>query len=292
MFPEISIVVPCYMQGQYLEECLDSVLNQNFTDWECIIVNDGSTDETDRIAKEWLLKDSRFIYIKQKNQGISSARNTGLQTAKGNWIQFLDCDDLIEKNKLLASSKFFDQDIDLILSGYRYFESFEGPKFTRIIGRNNFLPEVCIDRTDQTDRLALFFEKNPFVISSPLYKASIFKEIGGFDERLSALEDWEFNLRCGINGYVMQHIGYLPETKTLIRLHQSSLMRNNKVMDINLTKFKQILEQEDQYKEKYQLFKKSKNQGEKKSIKEVLFMIIPPILLLFYRKFTQKNIKI
>ncbi|MFZ4261504.1 glycosyltransferase family 2 protein [Sphingobacterium sp. HJSM2_6] len=292
MFPEISIVVPCYMQGQYLEECLDSVLNQNFTDWECIIVNDGSTDETDRIVKEWLLKDSRFIYIKQKNQGISSARNTGLQTAKGNWIQFLDCDDLIEKNKLLASSKFFDQDIDLILSGYRYFESFEGPKFTRIIGRNNFLPEVCIDRTDQTDRLALFFEKNPFVISSPLYKASIFKEIGGFDERLSALEDWEFNLRCGINGYVMQHIGYLPETKTLIRLHQSSLMRNNKVMDINLTKFKQILEQEDQYKEKYQLFKKSKNQGEKKSIKEVLFMIIPPILLLFYRKFTQKNIKI
>lgn len=290
MHPEISIIVPCYNQGQFLNECLTSILNQKFTDWECIIVNDGSPDETDEIAKSWLLKDERFVYISKENEGLSMARNSGLKIAKGNWIQFLDCDDLIEENKLLESSKFFNQGIDIIISGYRYFEGDEGPKSSRIFGRNYFLPEVCLDRSDTIDRLPLFFERNPFVISSPIYKREIFEEIGGFDSRLDALEDWEFNLRCCIKGYSMQHIGYFPKSKTLIRLHQSSLMRQSKKMDINLIRFKNLLETDEKYRDSYKAYLENSRGGHKRSKKDLLFLVIPPIILLLYRQFVEKSV--
>ena len=95
MNPLISVIVPCYNQAQYLDECLQSVLNQIYTDWECIIVNDGSPDHTEEVAKKWLEKDSRFRYIYKETGGLSSARNAGIKIAKGEWIQFLDCDDFI-----------------------------------------------------------------------------------------------------------------------------------------------------------------------------------------------------
>lgn len=99
MNPLISVVVPCYNQAQYLDECLQSVLDQTYQDWECIIVNDGSPDNTEEVAKKWVEKDSRFKYFYKENGGLSSARNFGLNIAKGEFIQFLDCDDYIAKNK-------------------------------------------------------------------------------------------------------------------------------------------------------------------------------------------------
>lgn len=84
--PLISVIVPCYNQAQYLDECLQSVVEQTYPNWECIIVNDGSPDNTEEIALQWTEKDSRFIYIKKENGGLSSARNAGLEIAKGKWI--------------------------------------------------------------------------------------------------------------------------------------------------------------------------------------------------------------
>jgi glycosyltransferase involved in cell wall biosynthesis len=78
MNPKISVIVPCYNQAIYLDECLQSVLDQTHENWECIIVNDGSTDHTEETAKKWTEKDARFIYIYKKNGGLSSARNAGL----------------------------------------------------------------------------------------------------------------------------------------------------------------------------------------------------------------------
>lgn len=71
----ISVIVPCYNQAQYLDECLQSVLDQTYQNWECIIVNDGSPDNTEEIALRWTKKDSRFRYLKKENEGLSSARN-------------------------------------------------------------------------------------------------------------------------------------------------------------------------------------------------------------------------
>ena len=96
--PLISVIVPCYNQAQYLDECLQSVLDQTYTDWECIIVNDGSPDHTEEIAKKWVEKDTRFIYLSKENGGLSDARNVGIQASSGSYIALVDSDDLIAQS--------------------------------------------------------------------------------------------------------------------------------------------------------------------------------------------------
>ena len=96
----VSIIIPCYNKGRFLEDALNSVLSQIYTQWECIIIDDGSTDNTEQIALNYTRLDSRFRYIKKQNQGVSATRNLGLAQATGNFIQFLDPDDIIYPNKI------------------------------------------------------------------------------------------------------------------------------------------------------------------------------------------------
>lgn len=117
----ISIIIPCYNQAQYLEEALYSVLNQSYDNWECIIVNDGSTDNTEVIAKKWQLKDERFKYLYQSNSGVSSARNLGLNNCSGKFVQFLDSDDYIDSNKLEASISSINDGFDLVITNFKTF---------------------------------------------------------------------------------------------------------------------------------------------------------------------------
>ncbi|HEU4496898.1 MAG TPA: glycosyltransferase family 2 protein, partial [Flavobacterium sp.] len=91
----MSIIVPCFNQSQYLGEALQSVSEQTYTDWECIIVNDGSPDDTEEVSKEWCEKDARFKYLYKENGGLSSARNAGIAVAGGEYILPLDADDKI-----------------------------------------------------------------------------------------------------------------------------------------------------------------------------------------------------
>jgi len=96
--PKISIIVPVYKVEKYLRRCLDSIVAQTFTDWECILIDDGSPDNSGKICDEYVAKDGRFRVIHQENQGVSAARNAGLDAAKGEWIGFVDSDDWIEPN--------------------------------------------------------------------------------------------------------------------------------------------------------------------------------------------------
>lgn len=111
----VSIIVPCFNQGKYLSEALDSVLYQTHTNWECIIVNDGSTDDTEHIALNYRDIDNRFKYIARPNGGISVARNDGLKEAKGEYIKFLDADDWID-NQSIEKSLFHSINFDLIIT--------------------------------------------------------------------------------------------------------------------------------------------------------------------------------
>src|SRR5512145_1103660 len=77
--PQVSVIVPCYNQGHFLSEAMQSVIDQTFQDWECIIVNDGSTDSTKDIAQRFLMTDQRIRYFEQRNKGLSAARNRGLR---------------------------------------------------------------------------------------------------------------------------------------------------------------------------------------------------------------------
>ena len=101
--PLISIIIPCYDQGQYLHETLNSVFMQTYDNWECIIVNDGSQDQTQSIVQCWQSKDKRFKYIEKANGGLSSARNAGLDVCTGSYIQFLDADDYLQHQKIEKS---------------------------------------------------------------------------------------------------------------------------------------------------------------------------------------------
>lgn len=96
----VSIVIPIYNSGEYLEECLNSILLQDYMNWEAILVNDGSTDRSEMICKQFASQDTRFKVIDKENGGVSSARNSGLREANGDYICFIDSDDYIKNNYL------------------------------------------------------------------------------------------------------------------------------------------------------------------------------------------------
>lgn len=96
--PLLSIIIPVYNVEQYLERCIESIINQTLKDLEIILVNDGSTDRSGEICERYANQDNRILVINKKNGGVSSARNVGLEIARGEWIAFVDSDDYIEKN--------------------------------------------------------------------------------------------------------------------------------------------------------------------------------------------------
>ena len=287
----ISIIVPCYNQAHYLNECLESVLEQTYTNWECIIVNDGSPDNTADVAKKWVDKDSRFLYLYKSNGGLSSARNEGLKVAKGDYIQFLDSDDILEMNKINWQSQFFDKPIDILISGYRYFENSEGRNALRIMGRKKSIPEIVINFDDHFDVKNLCNHINPFVICAPLYKKKVIEIVGFFNETLTSLEDWDYNLRCALHNMVFHHTGYSENSKVLVRLHDSSMMRNKELLKKNIIEFKEQCYSNELYITyfgKKPIKEVVKKKSFKRSMKKYLILLIPPILILLKNKIFKK----
>lgn len=119
--PKVSVIVPVYKAEKYLNRCVDSILNQTFTDFELILVDDGSPDKSGHICGEYVRRDARVATIHKENGGVSTARNAGLDIARGTWIVFVDSDDWCESNYL---SDFFCTsetlgDNDVVLQGRR-----------------------------------------------------------------------------------------------------------------------------------------------------------------------------
>ena len=172
----VSIIVPCYNQAQYLDECLQSVLNQTFQYWECIIVNDGSPDNTEEIAQSWIKNDNRFKYIFIHNSGVSNARNIGIESAKGEFILPLDADDKIAEDYIELAVNKFHEDKELTLVYCR------AMKFGDV-------NEVWMLKDFSLQQLAI---KN-MIFCTSLFKKHDWERIGGYDvNMISGLEDWEF----------------------------------------------------------------------------------------------------
>lgn len=115
--PTISIIIPAYNAQHDLERCLDSILEQKMTDYEVILVDDGSTDRTAEIAMAYAQRDPRFKVFQQKNRGVSAARNHALDEASGEWITFIDADDRIEGDYFPLT---FDAKIDMYVQNWRF----------------------------------------------------------------------------------------------------------------------------------------------------------------------------
>ena len=119
MNTKVSIIVPIYNTEKYLYECINSILKQNLTEIEIICINDGSSDNSENIIKNFQSKDSRIKYIKQQNQGLSAARNKGILESKSKYVMFVDSDDYIIKdcvNLSFETAEKYDADIVLFNS--------------------------------------------------------------------------------------------------------------------------------------------------------------------------------
>lgn len=203
----VSIIVPCYNQESFLEETLQSVQNQTHTNWECLLINDGSTDQTDRICKKWVEKDNRFKYFSSTNKGVSNARNIGLKAASGDYIQFLDGDDLLEKDKF---EKSFAEtiDCDLIFTEFK------------ILTNNKFYPGYNKLKIEYFDfRKILMNWNTQFTI--PIHTALISRELITdflFDTSLLCFEDWLMWLHIFNKN---PKVGFLDEPMAIYRKEES-----------------------------------------------------------------------
>ena len=113
----ISVIIPAYNAQAYLRECLESVLAQSFSDWEAIIVDDGSTDSTREIAAGFTVRDSRFRLVSTPNGGLSSARNAGIAEARGQWLTYLDSDDTLYPDALARLMAATTENVDIVVAG-------------------------------------------------------------------------------------------------------------------------------------------------------------------------------
>lgn len=172
MTPTISIIIPCYNQQEFIDRCVASVIEQTFTTWECILINDGSTDRTAEIGQKWTEKDSRVKLFNKTNGGLSSARNSGMEKANGTHILFLDSDDrLADKNSLFHLAKSIQHETEVV-AGNIYNEFADGSLKKSTLNKVN--PEVTIFKKEEV-LTAYLEEKISPVAWNKIYKTSFIK---------------------------------------------------------------------------------------------------------------------
>ncbi|MBN2396109.1 MAG: glycosyltransferase [Candidatus Atribacteria bacterium] len=189
---KLSIIIPTYNCSLFLPEAIDSVLEQTFQDYEIIVIDDGSTDETEVVISRY---GSNIVYIKQENLGPSAARNRGLNIAIGEYIVFLDADDILLPAKLEMQVSFLDhnQDVDVVYSDGYYNDCFgAGGSEQKLFSQIGLLSTGLGAPIESLKILAI---RNAFPIHAAMTRKAILWEVKGFDEDLPALEDWDLWFR-------------------------------------------------------------------------------------------------
>ena len=204
--PKVSIIVPCYKQAEYLDEALQSVLDQSYQNWECIIVNDGSPDDTDEVAKKWIEKDDRFVYLYKDNGGLSSARNAGIDKARGEFILPLDADDKIGSNYVTLAVESFHEDASLKVVYCK------AEKFGEEEGLWNLSQFSIYDLAHHN-----------MIFCSAFFRKKDWELVDGFDlNMIYGLEDWEFWIAILKNG---GNVKCLNEVGFYYRIRDNSMAR-------------------------------------------------------------------
>lgn len=152
--PEISVIIPVYKAEQYLNRCVGSIVEQTFQAFELILVDDGSPDNSPKLCDEWAQNDSRIHVIHKENGGASSARNAGLEVAKGKWIAFVDSDDWLDKTALkILYNLAIEYDVPMAIGGMQVVQEHRK-------GKNRAEPIGEIQRLSREDLLNRFFRLN------------------------------------------------------------------------------------------------------------------------------------
>ena len=223
--PKVSVVIPSYNRGEFIEETLDSVLSQSFKDFEVIFIDDGSTDNTEEIVSKFASKDYRIKYFKQKNSERAVARTHGLNLAIGEYVCLVDSDDIWKENKLEKQVQVLDLNPDVIFccaavdridmkgkpvkAAPRQHEGHSGFVFYKLLERN-FIPSV-----------------------TPMFRKEIVEKVGQQITDFIPYEDWDFWLRISRLGkfhHIREPLGHY-------RLHPGQSVQNvqaEKIEDVTL----------------------------------------------------------
>jgi glycosyltransferase involved in cell wall biosynthesis len=209
----ISIIIPVYNRAHLIGETLDSVLSQSYSNWECLVIDDGSTDQTAQVVNDYVLKDNRFQYhIRPINRkkGANACRNLGFELSKGDYIQWFDSDDLMHKDKLKLK-------VDCLEKHKVDFVVCEGIEY-----RGTIENVVHYWKEIQSDSALLdhILGKVNFHTNGPLFKKAFLKDIPLFNEGLQRKQEWEFYSRL-----LTFSTNYQPLNVALyyFRLHNDSI---------------------------------------------------------------------
>ncbi|WP_338646047.1 glycosyltransferase family 2 protein [Flavobacterium sp. KS-LB2] len=266
-----------------MDDALQSVLHQTYTNWECIIVNDGSPDHTAELSKKWVEKDRRFIYLEKENGGLSSARNAGLAVSKGDFIQFLDSDDLLNKYKLEKQLACFSNNIDVVICDYFPFDEETGAFLSRRY--MNPFPDLVTYKKDIINKweLELSIPCHCVLFKSKLLNQKTVK----FDESLPNHEDWVFWVQLF---YSSSGIFNLTQTLVSYRIHNEAMCADNKKMTkgfiLACKMNKNFFESIGDKKALELSLKKLKLLENKKDLNltKVFKLFVPPIFLILRKK--------
>ena len=207
--PLISLIIPVYNVEPYLSSCLDSIINQSYQNLEIILVNDGSTDGSRFLCEQYKQKDSRIILINQKNQGLSSARNTGINSATGKYLSFIDSDDEVKKDyvkKLYSALKKSSANIS-------------------VCGYNETVPKLeTLSGTAATVRLLTHQENLDLLAWNKLYKKDLFVKNKIFYPVGKVHED---NLTTYKLYSKAEKVAFVPESLYVYRERKGSITKNS-----------------------------------------------------------------
>lgn len=222
--PVVTVVMPVRNGGKWLLEAVESVQRQSLLDWECVIVDDGSTDDSREAAGS--VQDDRVLLICHgTNRGVSAALNTGIRAASGRYVQMLAADDLIEEEKLERQATFLDEhlDVGIVYGEARYFDDGRPDQLRRnLTSDGDWMPRLSGGRDVM---LPAFVRENIFPIPAGLVRRSVFGSVGLHDEKLPSHEDYDWCLRCADAGVRFAHAD-MPGTAVRIRCHPGSLIQN------------------------------------------------------------------
>lgn len=212
--PEVSVVIPTYNRASLLAEALESVLNQTYKYFEIIVVDDGSTDSTDAVIKPYI---GSIKYIRQNNQGNGAARNTGIKEAKGEFVAFLDSDDLWLPDKLEKQIKYLQEhpDVDMVYGNGIIFGN------TKDSGRS-LISHKKARQLSKKVTLRDEFMKSTIRSSTILIRKNILDELGGFDPNLRVCVDGDFSLRT-LSKY---KVAFMDDILIRYRKHDGNISSN------------------------------------------------------------------
>lgn len=216
----VSVIIPAFNAELFIKETILSVLNQSYSNLECIVIDDGSPDRLGEVAKELLVGDPRLRYIKQENAGVSKARNYGYSISRGDFIAFLDADDVWLPDRLAKMIEKFNEDkYGLVHTDMEFID-----ELSSLIGKRNSGKEGFV-----LDDLLLWNECVIPAPSSILLKREVLKTVGAFDTDLSTAADQEFFFRVAAK----YKVGKIESTFGLYRTHSANMSKNVALMQMD-----------------------------------------------------------